>query len=83
MNHSAEMLSLSGFFNIFSLAILTLIWAVIPTDGIAFVASLAQNTVEDLVINLPYSRKLECEADEVGLLLAARACFDVRYVPRF
>ena len=83
LNHSAELLSMAGFFNVFSLALLTLTWAFIPTDGTAFVVSLLQNTVEDLLINLPYSRKLEREADEVGLLLAARACYDVRYVPHF
>ena len=83
MNHSAEMMSLSGFFNVFSLAVLTLIWTVVPSDMLAFGFSLAQNAVEDLLLNLPYSRKLENEADEVGLLLAARACYDVRYVPRF
>jgi len=83
MGHSAELLSLAGFFNVFSLAILTTLWAVIPTDIGAFAASLLQNTIEDLIINLPYSRKIEQEADEVGLLLAARACYDVRYVPRF
>ena len=32
LNHSAETLSLSGFFNIFSLALVTMIWAVIPSD---------------------------------------------------
>jgi len=83
LNHSAEMLSMSGFFNVFSLVVLTLTWAFIPTDGTAFVVSLLQNMFEDLIINLPYSRKLEREADEVGLLLAARACYDIRYVPRF
>ena len=83
LNHSAETLSLSGFFNIFSLALVTMIWTVIPSDGVALIASVAQDVVEDLLVNLPYSRKLESEADEVGLLLAARACYDVRYVPRF
>lgn len=34
-------------------------------------------------MNLPYSRFLESEADEVGLLLAAKACYDVRHVPLF
>lgn len=83
LNHSAEMLSLSGFFNIYSSAIVALLWAFIPTDGFALLASLFQNFIEDLLINLPYSRKLEKEADEVGLLLAARACYDIRHVPMF
>ena len=30
---------------------------------------------------MPYSRSIENEADKVGLLLAAKACFDIRYAP--
>jgi metalloendopeptidase OMA1, mitochondrial len=29
-------------------------------------------------LHLPYSRLLETEADQVGLQLSAKACFDVR-----
>jgi predicted Zn-dependent protease len=34
-------------------------------------------------MELPFSRYLETEADEVGILLAAKACYDVRYFPLF
>lgn len=83
LNHSAEHLSRAGFVNVYSIGLLTLLWAIVPTDGLAVVASWLQSVVEDLLISLPYSRKLEREADEVGLLMAARACFDVRHVPKF
>ena len=32
-----------------------------------------------LVGELPYSRMLEEEADQVGLEIAAKACYDIRY----
>ena len=83
LGHSADHLSHAGFVNLCSTAILATIWAILPSDVLAFAASLIQSSIEDLIITLPYSRKLEKEADEVGLKLAARACFDVREVPKF
>ena len=83
LGHSAEHLSHAGFVNLYSTAILATIWAILPSDVLAFAASWIQSSIEDLIITLPYSRKLEKEADEVGLKLAARACFDVREVPKF
>ena len=83
LNHSAEHLSRSGFFNIFSIAVLAALWAFVPSDGWALIGSWLHSNVEDILITYPYSRKLEREADEIGLLLAARACFDVRHVPKF
>ena len=35
-----------------------------------------------LTLSLPYSRKLELEADAVGLLLCAEACYDPQVAPR-
>ncbi len=37
----------------------------------------------DVVLELPFSREMESEADSVGLTLAARACVDVREAPAF
>ena len=34
-------------------------------------------------MELPFSRRMETEADEVGLQLASKACFDVREAPIF
>jgi len=83
LGHSAENLSRAGFFNLYSIAILAGLWAIMPTDILAVFASWLQANIEDILISLPYSRKLEKEADEVGLKLAARACYDVRHVPNF
>ena len=43
------------------------LWALLPNDGIAFVADWFVQKVSQLFIDLPYSRLLETEADEVGL----------------
>ena len=41
------------------------------------------NKVSDLIFELPFSRQMETEADEVGLKLAAKACIDIREAPLF
>ena len=83
LNHGAEQISRTSFLNIFGLIVVTAIWALIPVDPVALVVHLLQDSMEDAVVHLPYSRLLENEADSVGLVLAARACYDVRHVPVF
>ena len=39
--------------------------------------------VSSMLFELPFNRDMETEADEVGLKLAAKACFDVREAPAF
>ena len=34
-----------------------------------------------MLIDLPFNRLMETEADEVGLQLASKACFDIREAP--
>ena len=41
------------------------------------------NKVSDLIFELPFSRQMETEADEVGLKLAAKSCIDIREAPLF
>jgi len=41
------------------------------------------NKVSNLIFELPFSRQMESEADEVGLKLAAKACIDIREAPLF
>ena len=83
LNHPAEQLSFSGFASIFNLIILTVLWTVVPTDGLAILFNWIESMLQDILIHLPYQRDLEKEADCVGLYLAARACFDVRKISNF
>ncbi|CAF3977765.1 unnamed protein product [Rotaria sp. Silwood2] len=54
------------------------IWAVFPTDWTSFWVNYIFEHLITFTSRLPYSRLLEEEADEIGLMLAAKACFDVR-----
>ncbi|XP_071952382.1 metalloendopeptidase OMA1, mitochondrial-like isoform X2 [Antedon mediterranea] len=78
LNHAAEQISFLEFFDWLMIVVLAGLWAFLPNDGLAIVASWFKNKVSELLIQMPYSRGLELEADEVGLQLAATSCFDVR-----
>ena len=80
LNHSGEKLSHKSFLNIFGLIVVTTIWALIPVEPVALLVHALQYSMEEVVVHMPYSRLLENEADSVGLVLAARACYDVRHV---
>ena len=62
---------------------LAVLWAFVPNDGIALVADWFFHKASSTIFELPFNRIMETEADEVGLLLAAKACFDVREAPTF
>lgn len=83
MQHSAEMLSYTSFIDLFVMALIAAIWAIIPSDFVALGVHFILEKLLSLTTRLPYSRKLETEADEVGLNLAAKACFDVREAVAF
>ncbi|XP_060887982.1 metalloendopeptidase OMA1, mitochondrial [Labrus mixtus] len=83
LGHSAEQASLSHVVDLLSLILLMAIWAVCPQDSLALLGQWVQKKVTELMFDRPYSRKLEAEADEVGLQLAAKACADVRAGPVF
>ncbi|XP_053710352.1 metalloendopeptidase OMA1, mitochondrial [Synchiropus splendidus] len=83
LGHSAEQASLSHILDLLSILLLTAIWAVCPRDSLALLGQWAQGRLTELIFNRPYSRKLEAEADQVGLQLAAKACADVRSGPVF
>ncbi|XP_072430314.1 metalloendopeptidase OMA1, mitochondrial isoform X2 [Chiloscyllium punctatum] len=78
LGHGAEHASIIQLLDFVSLVFLTLIWAVFPRDGLAALGQWIQNKLIEYMFDRPYSRKLEIEADEVGLRLAAKACIDVR-----
>lgn len=83
LQHAAEQVSLHGFINTFLVISLAMLWALLPTDLLAIGVQWLQNRILSILLHLPYSRKLEEEADEVGLNMAAKACFDVRESPKF
>lgn len=78
LNHSAEQISFFEFIDFLLIIVLGAIWAILPNDGLAIVATWFKNKVVELLLKMPYSRLLETEADEVGLQIAAKACLDVR-----
>ncbi|XP_033101519.1 metalloendopeptidase OMA1, mitochondrial-like [Anneissia japonica] len=78
LNHGAEQASFLEFFDWLMIVVLAGFWAFLPNDGIAIIATWFKNRVAELLIQMPYSRSLEVEADVVGLELAANSCFDVR-----
>ncbi|XP_051929145.1 metalloendopeptidase OMA1, mitochondrial [Hippocampus zosterae] len=83
LGHAAEQASLSHVVDLLSVVLLAAIWAVCPRDSLALLGQWAQDKLTQLMFNRPYSRKLEAEADQVGLQLAAKACADVRAGPVF
>ncbi|KAL4236373.1 metalloendopeptidase [Mactra antiquata] len=76
--HGAEQLSYSQFLDYFVILFMAAVWLIIPSDGIAIITQWFYKKVMNLTIHMPYSRVLEKEADEVGLHLLAKACYDVR-----
>jgi len=83
IGHTAEKLTRTSVIQSALLLPMALLWAALPNDGVAFVADWFFQKVVTYVFELPFSRAQETEADEVGLLFAAKACFDVREAPAF
>lgn len=76
LGHGLESLSKRGIIDFFTLFLVGAIWAIIPNDLVSyFLHGFSRSTVE-VLFHLPYSRQLESEADKVGLMFAANACFD-------
>ncbi len=51
---------------------LAALWALLPTDMSAAIVSYFTSTLTDILMDLPHSRFIEEEADQVGLVLAAK-----------
>ena len=81
LGHVPEKLTMASFVQMVLLVPMAVLWAILPNDGVALVASWFTDQVIQLIVDLPFSRKMEMEADEVGLTMAAKACFDVREAP--
>ncbi|XP_022089277.1 metalloendopeptidase OMA1, mitochondrial-like [Acanthaster planci] len=83
LNHAAEQVSFTQFVDVLLIVVLAALWAFLPSDGLAVVATWFKSKVVELLLEMPYSRSLETEADRVGLILAAKSCFDVRECKAF
>jgi len=81
LGHTAEKLTLISFLQMVLLVPMAVLWAMMPNDGVALVANWFIDKVIHLLVDLPFSRDMENEADQVGLVMAAKACFDVREAP--
>ncbi|XP_015788236.1 metalloendopeptidase OMA1, mitochondrial [Tetranychus urticae] len=76
--HAAEILSYTSWIDFIMMIGIALIWALPFSDALAAAFHFILNKITSLTITLPFNRKLESEADEVGLTMAAKACFDIR-----
>eukprot|EP00092_Neocalanus_flemingeri_P028561 GFUD01031017.1.p1 GENE.GFUD01031017.1~~GFUD01031017.1.p1 ORF type:complete len:385 (+),score=130.30 GFUD01031017.1:323-1477(+) len=81
LGHVAEKLTMASFVQVVLLVPMAVLWAILPNDGVALVANWFIDQMIQLIVDLPFSRDMEMEADEVGLVMAAKACFDVREAP--
>ncbi|CAL8145961.1 unnamed protein product [Orchesella dallaii] len=81
LSHSAEEVSLLQFWEYVYILPIAALWAILPSDLTAYIAHLMGSKMKEILMELPHSRLLEEEADKVGLILAAKACFDIREAP--
>lgn len=75
--HNLEILSGQLMWDFLIAVPILLIWALFPDMAAALIHMIGERIVT-VMYNLPFSRGLENEADEVGLKLAAKACIDIR-----
>lgn len=71
-------MSHSRIIDIISIGLSLIIWSMIPSDASSIFAEKIAEYMQEYFFSLPYGRVLEKEADMVGMILSARACFDVR-----
>ena len=76
LGHGAEGLSHKGIINFFGLVFIAIIWAIIPNDLLSYFLHRFSHSTAEVLFDYPYSRELEQEADRVGLMFAAKACFE-------
>ncbi|KAG8225373.1 hypothetical protein J437_LFUL005388 [Ladona fulva] len=77
MSHMEESLSKTHFIQLLLILPVLLLWVILPNEGAVFFHWLTDK-ITHLMIDLPFSRNIEKEADEVGLMMIAKACYDVR-----
>lgn len=83
MNHGREILGYASILDWLGMVLIASLWAIVPSDLLAFAVHWLQGRLVHVLLQLPYNRRLETEADEVGLDIAAAACVDVREASKF
>jgi len=76
LRHGQEKLSVYTFVDSLLLFPIAVIWFMAPFDWLAFVMHSISKRLVTMALHLPYSRKLETEADMIGMMFAARACYN-------
>ncbi|XP_046637255.1 metalloendopeptidase OMA1, mitochondrial-like [Daphnia pulicaria] len=78
LGHAAENVSREHLLEAIKLVLIALAWAFLPSDILSLLGYGVGAGAVNATLRYPYSRHLENEADQVGIHLAAKACFDVR-----
>ena len=66
LQHAAEEISHTRLLDIFSIGLVLVLWAILPTDLTAAVTQLCADRFLKFLFELPFSRLIEKEADTVG-----------------
>ena len=69
--------------DIFFIGVIAILWMFLPSDSIAAIGTAISRFVLRIMVDTPYNKMLETEADNVGLISAAKSCFDVREASAF
>jgi Zn-dependent protease with chaperone function len=83
LGHAAEKITYGNLLSMLMIAPILALWTFLPKDITAFLADWIINLISTLLLELPYSRSMEIEADEAGIEIASKACFDIREAPIF
>jgi hypothetical protein len=78
MRHSGEKMSMQSIWNIVTAVVATICWTLVGDLWTGALLLKIEKELELMLTTKPYSRKLEREADYIGLLLASSACYDPR-----
>ena len=76
LRHQAEQMSLKTVWLSVNAAMIAAMWFVFQSDVLAWLATQAEEKLFGALTELPWSRKLETEADHAGLLFASWACYN-------
>jgi len=76
LRHGQEKLSVATFIDSLLLFPIAIIWFMAPFDSLAYLMHVISKRLVTMALHLPYSRSLETEADMIGMMFAARACYN-------